>query len=188
MRGALNPFVGFLLLVLPSCTAMATPQQDAEKAPSATVESVDRPDVVRLKVTLHNSTGKPLILPYCGYDDGMALRLCFGGVGLQRLAGSGWDWAPATTQCGVIVGAISPSMTTRLEPHTEKTVVVYLDDFSLFHLKPGARARLVVQTWPDDGSINTKEGRADTSRRTELASQPFDVPPGSGAEKQVGCQ
>lgn len=117
-----------------------------EPNPRAAVDSVRAVPLVRVRLTVRNTTSEEIFVPVCGYRAGTP-SLCTLATHLQVMTQQVWKPAAPAKDRGIL-GGTPMTDGIRVRPGAESSFEWEFAS-SVFTIDTGARVRLLLDTWHD---------------------------------------
>ena len=158
----------FMMMMVLTGQITAYSQDKAKVSPpEVSIKIVHIIPIVKVRVTITNSSANPLCIPTEGelYGEPQA---SFGHVHLESHGPRGWGWPPHNSSHGLL-GVSPPKGSLTINPSESKTLVVAIP-VDYFVIKPRQRLRLVFLAWPNDSSFSYQ------SSTFQIASPEFMLP------------
>ena len=139
------------LLVIQQSTAFAVKRTGAGVSLSS-IRVEQSGEVPSVLVTLEFRGGESgVAIPYCGTAKDGERLLCLEAAHLQRRVGGQWHPVLLRRTLGVLGGTPRTGIVA-IEAHGTQ-LLTFLFSRRFFEVEPGEQLRLVVDAWPDEGSV-----------------------------------
>jgi len=118
------------------------------------VDSVRLIPIVRVRITVRNTTAQNIAVPLCGELAGYP-SLCWLSTRLQVRTPQGWR-AAEPARGAPLPGGVPATASVTLKPGAE-TTVTWEFVRTLFEIPAKAQLRLVVDGWPDEAAMKSEK-------------------------------
>jgi hypothetical protein len=155
-----------VVFLLPS---LAPAQDQPRPALDVTIGQVRRMTMVRVPVTVRNTSNEAVFVPVCGESEGGFKILCTLGVRIEVRSHEHWIAAKEKScNCALLGG--EPLKTGVTLDAGETLNLVYFLPTEFFRFKSGQSLRLRISVWPNAATVNEER------TRMELATSAFQFP------------
>ena len=163
-----RPTTGFATALLLAWAVPTLAQAQSTEKPRIAILPRDRYTII-VDVWVH-AGAQPLFVPYCGIEESGMEHLCALAARLEVHSPKGWR--KAEIREGNTLSARDPRKAeVKLVPARSKNWFTFVFNTDVLGIPPGARLRIVVDTWPSEKSLR------DGSPPIKVTSPEFLCPP-----------